>query len=156
MASGLHLLDTNILIALMTGRELGQYIDATYALRASKQRSLVCSVTHGELWALAHVNKFGEPKRQAIRDMLDSLVTIDIGNAAIVEAYVAVYAAFRDHPKGSRVNVGENDMWIAATARTAGAILLTTDKHFLPLFSGVVEGVHIPTTSRLAPSQPPT
>jgi tRNA(fMet)-specific endonuclease VapC len=110
---------------------------------------LVCSVTHGELWALAYANGFGEPKREAIRTMLDSLVTIDIGAEAVVDAYVKIYTVLRGHPKGARTNIGENDMWIAATARATGATLLTTDQHFVPLFTGTVQGVLIPTTSRL-------
>lgn len=149
MAAELYLLDTNVLIALMTGRDLGLYIDRTYSLRASRQRSLICSVSHGELRALAHVNGFGDAKREAIRTMLDSLITVDIGTDAIVDGYVKVYAALRGHPKGARTNIGENDMWIAATALAAGATLLTTDQHFLPLFTGVVKGIYIPTTSRL-------
>jgi hypothetical protein len=34
MAPPVYLLDTNILLALVRGKDLGQYIDATFHLRA--------------------------------------------------------------------------------------------------------------------------
>jgi hypothetical protein len=46
-------------------------------------------------------------------------------------------------------------MWIAAAARATDATLLTTDRHFIPLFPDTVRGAYIPLSSRL-PSDPPT
>lgn len=110
-------------------------------------------MSHGELWALAAVNRFGQPKRQVISTMMAAVVTVGIEDPAVIEAYVAVYSALRAHPKGSRTNVGENDMWIAAAARATDAMLLTTDQHFIPLFPDTVRGAYIPVSSKL-PSDP--
>jgi len=149
VALPLWLLDTTVLIALISGKALGQYIDATYQLRASPIRPLACIVSHGELWALARVNNFGEAKRAAIATMLANVVTVDISDESVVEAYVEVYAALRGAPGGSRTNVGENDLWIAAATRATAATLLTTDADFDPLFPGVIQRVYISRAMRL-------
>lgn len=151
MASPLWLLDTTVLIALTNGKALGQYIDATYHLRASPVRPLVCIVSHGELWALARVNGYGTAKRAAITITLTNVVTIDI-DQTVVDAYVEVYAALRRFPKGARTNVGENDLWIAAATRAAGATLLTTDTDFDPLSPDTIQRIYIPRTMRLPTS----
>jgi tRNA(fMet)-specific endonuclease VapC len=151
MSSGLYLLDTNVLVALINGKDLGRTIDATYGLRTSKVRPLVCIVSHGELWALARVNDFGDAKRAAIGEMLDSVVTIDISDDAVITSYAIIYEALRNYPKGARTNTGENDMWIAAATLAAGATLLTCDVHFDPLCPAVINRVYVPKHSRLGP-----
>ena len=75
--------------------------------------------------------------------MLDALVTIDISDALVVQSYAVVYEAFKRHPKGSRTNVGENDMWIAAATRATQATLLTLDAHFDALPRDVINRIHI-------------
>jgi predicted nucleic acid-binding protein len=155
MTGALYLLDTVVLVALINGKEIGRYIDLTYGLSASRVRPLACVVSHGELWAMARVNGFGEAKRAAIAAMLDvGVVTVDIGDEAVLEAYAEIYEALRNHPGGARTNVGENDMWIAAATRAAGATLLTMDRHFDALHPRVINRIYIPRDSRL-PSTPP-
>lgn len=139
MPAPLYLLDTGVLMALINGKELGERIDAAYGLRASPNRPLVCIVTHGELWALAEKNGFGEKKRDAIRGMLDHVVTVDVSDEAVIRAYAEVYAALHRHVKGSRTNIGENDMWIAACTRAVGATLLTHDAHFDALAPDIIQ-----------------
>jgi hypothetical protein len=53
MAAALYLLDTNILLALIRNGPLGQYIDATYALRNQASKPLIIAVTKGEIRSLA-------------------------------------------------------------------------------------------------------
>lgn len=56
------------------------------------------------------------------------MVTVELSQP-VIDAYVELdYAAFT-YPAGSR-DMGKNDLWIAATARAAGATLITTDKDF--------------------------
>ena len=139
----MYLLDTGVLLMLSNGKELGNRIDGAYGLRQSKDRPLVSVVSHGELRALARKNKVGERKQAALATLLDAMTTIDL-DSEVIEAYAEVYEALRSHPKGSQTNIGENDMWIAATARATGSTLLTLDQHFVPLFGAVVTGFYIP------------
>lgn len=148
----LHLLDTNVLLALIRGKALGRYIDASFNLRTQPQRPLVCIVSHGEIWALARQNRWGAAKRAALENMLNNLVPVDINHPAVIDAYVEIDDASRRQPKGA-VNMGKNDMWIAAVARVTGATLLTTDGDFDHLIPGVIQGVKIDPASKL-PSEP--
>ena len=127
------LLDTNVLLALIRGKALGRYIDVTHHLRSRLNRHLVCVVSHGEIWTLADQNGWGNDKRDALRVMLDNLVTVDISSQAVIDAYVDVVRAARSNPSGSQANRGENDFWIAAATRASEAVLLTTDLDFDPL-----------------------
>jgi tRNA(fMet)-specific endonuclease VapC len=89
-------------------------------------------VTHGELKVLAERNDWGAEKRNALAVALDNLVTVIIESEALVEAYVQVDRACRNNNGGSRT-LGQNDMWIAATALLSDLPLITTDKDFLAL-----------------------
>lgn len=143
MSDRLYLLDTSVVFALVRGKELGQSIDAMFGLSRIQVRPLVSIVTHGEIWVLAHRNRWGEAKREALRSALENLVTVDIHPPAVIEAYVEADLRSQDHPEGSR-NMGKNDLWIAACARAAGAHLLTNDQDFAHLFPDFVEGTVIP------------
>jgi predicted nucleic acid-binding protein len=129
------LLDTSVLLHLIRGRELGQYINVAFDLANVVHRPLVSIVTHGEVWVLADRNGWGEKKRDALTKMLDSLVTVDLDDQAILDAYVNVSRACRTAKGGARV-IGDNDLWIAATTQAADAVLLTTDRDFLHLHPG--------------------
>lgn len=143
MTAPLYLLDTSVLIALVRQGPLGEYIDTTYRLRATPFRPLVCAVTHGEAWTVAERLNWGAEKRQYLQEALDDVVTVDIHDKAVFENYVMVWRALREAPKGSRTNIGENDIWIAAVARTTNATLLTTDPDFDTLHPSVVTRVYI-------------
>ncbi len=151
MAGELYLLDTNILVVLNKGKALGTHIAATYGLTSKLNNACVCIVTHGELWALARVNDFGTAERESIETMLDALVTVDISDELVIESYAVIYEAFRRHPKGSRANVGENDMWIAAATRATQATLLTLDTHFDALPPDVINRIHISSKPPFGP-----
>src|SRR5438128_1595358 len=121
-----YLLDTNILVALIRGNELGQYIDSAYALKTNLTQSIISVVTVGEMYGLARKFGWGPAKILALRELLDELVWVDINQTQILEAYGEI-----DHATESAGRrMGQNDVWIAATARAAGFTLLTTDKDF--------------------------
>lgn len=61
--------------------------------------------------------------------MLDNLVTIDINDRTVLQAYVDVQRFSRQVQGGSR-ELKANDAWIAACAKAADATLLTTDADF--------------------------
>jgi tRNA(fMet)-specific endonuclease VapC len=152
MSAKPYLLDTSVLLHLIRGRDLGRFIKTKFELENPAYRPLVSIVTHGEIWALASRNRWGDDKRAALRLMLDNLVTIDLNDQAILDAYVGMDAACHAAPGGAR-NLGHNDLWIAATTRAADAVLLTTDRDFLYLHPDHCLVQYIDETSRLADSQ---
>ena len=113
MATPLFLLDTNIALALLRGKEDGRYLLEAFSLGDQIHRPLISIVSHGELLVIADRSKWGEAKLKALHDMLDQLVTIDLNDPAILEAYVAVQSDSRQVKGGSR-ELTANDAWIIA------------------------------------------
>ncbi|HMN41872.1 MAG TPA: type II toxin-antitoxin system VapC family toxin [Phycisphaerales bacterium] len=125
----LYLLDTGVVAALSWGGELADRIDKRTGIRASPVRPLVSIVTHGEVRTFVRGRKWGaEAEGKAIAS-LDSLVTVGIDDPLILDGY----AELKLFAKSNGRAIGDNDLWIAATARVGRAILLTTDKDFDPL-----------------------
>jgi tRNA(fMet)-specific endonuclease VapC len=121
-----YLLDTNILLALIRGKPLGRSIDSTYSLSSNLNQSVIPVVTVGEMYSLTRKLGWGAAKVQALRGLLDEVVWVDINDARILEAYGET-----DHLIESNGQpMGQNDLWIAATARATGFTLLTTDRDF--------------------------
>lgn len=151
MAAPLYLLDTNILVAYIRAGPLGQYIDATYSLRHQPNKPLISAVTKGEIRSLARQFGWGPAKRQALADLLQNeLVSIEIDQPAIMDAYEEIDHYSLTHPVGA-YNMGKNDLWIAATAKATGAVLLTTDLDFDHLNPTHIRHICIPTNSTLPP-----
>jgi predicted nucleic acid-binding protein len=100
-------------------------------------RHTVSIVTHGELKVLAERNGWGQEKREALTKALYNLVTVNIGGEPLVDAYVRVEEACRK-TQGSERIMGQNDMWIAATALLCGMPLITTDKDFKHLHGRLI------------------
>jgi len=133
-----YVLDTNVLLALIRGKELGRSIDEAYGLRANLQRHVVSIFSQAELWVLADTNSWSDAKRDAIRWMFENLVVLPVDGQDLIDAYVQVSRADADWWEGAR-NMGKNDIWIAATALQTGLPLLTTDKDFRFLNGGLIE-----------------
>jgi tRNA(fMet)-specific endonuclease VapC len=124
-----YVLDTSALLNLIRGKDLGQQIDQAFGLRGTTYRHTISIVTHGELKVLAERNNWGGPKRDALSTALDQLITVNLDTQAIIDAYVRVADACRNAPGGER-KMGQNDMWIAATALVCGLPIITTDEDF--------------------------
>jgi tRNA(fMet)-specific endonuclease VapC len=125
MAPRPYLLDTNILVHLIRQNELGRRINQSYHLTASLGRALISVVTVGELYRFGM--NWEKQKRDRLTELLDQIVWIDINNIEILEKFGELR-----HFLKSKV-VGDNDLWIAATACVTDSILLTCDKDFDPL-----------------------
>jgi tRNA(fMet)-specific endonuclease VapC len=143
----LYLLDTNVLLALHRGNQLGEYLNKTFELSDVINRPLISIVTHGEMWAMAQRNSWSSKKCDAVKQMLDQLVTLDLNDPEIIRSYVAVDQKNLTHPKGAR-NVSDNDKWIAACAIATHALLLTTDQDFLHLHPDVCQVHYVDPTSK--------
>jgi predicted nucleic acid-binding protein len=132
MSHGPFLLDTSILLQLVRDKDLGKRISAQFGLSDAVHRPLISVVTVGEIWALADQFSWGATKREFLTKVLSTLVILDINDQSVIDAYVEVDRACRKASGGAR-SLSKNDLWIAATAKAAGAVLLTTDKDFLVL-----------------------
>lgn len=126
-------LDTNVVLHLVRGNEFGRRIDASYGLQHRPYRPFVSIVTVGELLAFATRREWGPSRIAELNQLVNQLIVLDI-NRAIIERYAAIHAFL----VGSGKTVGDNDVWIAATAAATSALLITTDKDFDPL-----AGTHI-------------
>lgn len=121
-----YLLDTNILVALIRGKRLGERIDTRFKLRSGLSRCIISIVTVGECLALAKKLSWGAKKVHNLKKLLDEVPWVDINRTDILDSYAEIEDASR---KLGRV-MGKNDVWIAATARVTSSTLLTTDKDF--------------------------
>jgi predicted nucleic acid-binding protein len=111
---------------------LGKHLASTFGLLDALNRTLVSIVTHGELLVMADRNNWGREKLTTLQTMLDNVVTVDLNDRAILNAYVEVQRVSRAARAGSR-ELKANDAWIVACAKAAEATLVTTDKDFTHL-----------------------
>ncbi len=121
-----YILDTNILVHLIRGNALGKAIDTNFALSGSLSRCLICVVTVGEAYSLARKWSWGQKKIDQLKALLSQLVWIDINHPDILETY----GELDDISNRAGRSMGKNDLWIAATAKVSGTILLTLDGDF--------------------------
>src|SRR5262245_21101677 len=120
--SGLVLLDTNVLVHLVRGRDFGRAIDQSYGLRTRPDRPLISVVTVGEMLSLARLWKWGAQKQDRMLEVIREMVVVDINS----EPVLRYYAQFDHHLVERGQPIGQNDLWIAATTAATGATLLPT------------------------------
>jgi tRNA(fMet)-specific endonuclease VapC len=127
------LLDTNILVHYIRDNALARRIEATYSLRVQTPGPIISVVTEGEIESLALQLNWGAQRCRRLRDLLGRFISVPLDFAGVIEAY----ARISTHTRNAGVPMGDNDLWIAATAHATGARLLTTDKdfdHLVPMF----------------------
>lgn len=122
----LVLLDTNVVVHLARDSALGQRINQDYQLSERRVRPLISIVTVGELFAFARKRGWGDRKVEKLRDIVRALTVVDIRPQSVIERYAEIDA----YSESQGRKMGDNDIWIAATAAVAGAYLITTDKDF--------------------------
>lgn len=125
-AESLVLLDTSVLLHLLRNDAAGRWIDATYELTRRPERPLICEVTLGELLRIGARRTWGAARRQALGLWRQHLVVMPIGREPVLAAY-AELGAFAEAAGRA---LSDNDVWIAACAHVADAVLLTTDRDF--------------------------
>lgn len=138
----LILLDTNILIHLLRGKDIGTAIENRYGLLARPERPLISIVTVGEALKFAEHRKWGERKKTALQMLLQEFIIVDIDDAVILNQYATIGA----HLESNGKRIQHNDVWIAATAAAKRAVLLTTDTDFDRLHPLHIEREFIDTT----------
>ncbi len=123
------LLDTNILVHLLRGQAAGTWIDESFQLRKRPYRPLVSVISVGEILALAEKWDWGPRRRQEIDSLLATLTILDIRHQEILQRY----AIFSTRWERAGLRMEQNDLWIAASAGSVNAVLLTTDDDFKKL-----------------------
>ena len=84
-------------------------------------------MVEGELLAFARYRGWPQATLDQLERLLSELVRVDAGPPEIVAAYAELHC---EATRGGRPK-GENDLWIAATAKAANAALYTCNgKHF--------------------------
>ena len=131
-SGALILLDTNILVYLIRDRAIGQKIVADHALQDRTEKPLISIITVGEARALARKLAWGPAKRRSLADLIANLVIVHPQQGEIVERYAEIDFYCEKELKPARP-MGQNDMWIAASAAALDAYLLTADTDFLRL-----------------------
>lgn len=139
-AGGLILLDTSVLVQLLRGSPLGKTIQEEQGLDTLLEKPIVSIITHGEILALARKWNWGPKGIARVDELVSSLVVADIRPRPVVEQYAAISAFCQANGKA----VGQNDMWIAATASAHGATLITTDKDFDALEPRFLKRIYYP------------
>lgn len=124
------LLDTNLLIIYAREGEPSRRLEAQLGLQAGRAQGLISVVTFGEAIAFALKNNWGPKRRQTLVELIRTkLIPIDINRPEILEAYADIDHFSEKVSKPARP-LGQNDMWIAATAHVLDCELVTTDKDF--------------------------
>ena len=86
-------------------------------------------VSRAEALVFAARNGWGDDKKKTLEDMLASCTEVPVDHPAVLDAYAECHLRLRQQKKSANI-MGPHDKWIAATARVAGAPLLSTDKDF--------------------------
>lgn len=120
------LLDTNIILHLARHDALSVWLAAEYTLNGNKPAPLISVVTDGELRALALAFGWGAARHQVLTNLVAALTVVPLDYPGLLDAYARLDVASQRHGR----KMGQNDLWIAATAHVTGATLLTTDKDF--------------------------
>lgn len=118
--------DTNILVHHARNSSLYQRIAAQFGLLSNNSKPLLSVVALGEIKSLTEQLGWGNARKQRVDDFIAQCAIVQLNYPGLIEAYVAADVESRRVGR----KMGDNDLWIAATARVMGAILLTTDKDF--------------------------
>jgi predicted nucleic acid-binding protein len=145
-------LDTNVLVHWLRQNQTGIQLRDSFRLHERTDRPIYSTIVEGELRALARVWNWGAGKLERLDELLAELVRVDAGLPDVVRAYAEIYAA--DQAGGHKT--GQNDMWIAATTKAAGAVLLSCDRDCLWMNVGLVGVVYVPTVKASAPPNNPS
>ena len=118
-------LDTSILVHSVRQNRVWQRIQAEHNLVVIEPKPIVSVVSHGEIRALSLRHDWGERKLDRMEFSLEFFNSYQI-DERVIEQYAAL-----DHRSIQLGRaIGDNDLWIAATAAVTGSTLLTTDRDF--------------------------
>ena len=117
------LLDANIVIHLLRMDATGRRIQAQHSFTDRHERPILSSVVEAEVLAFTRYREWGEKRTKQLRTFLREFLRVDVGSPPVVQAYVDLYC--EAHRAGRYQHFRQNDLWIAATAHAAGAVVYT-------------------------------
>lgn len=120
------LLDSNIFVHLVRDDVVGKRLKTDRQLLMRDVIPAYCIVTEGEIRSLAYQFNWGSEKVDRMRYLLEYFRRIPIETPEVIEAYAVLDA----DSKSRGINMGKNDLWIAAVAHVTGFDLVTTDQDF--------------------------
>lgn len=130
-----YVVDTNIVLYSLVNDRFGIFFEENFLTEGNTL--IISVVTEGELKSLAKQRKWGERRIRNLNWTLEKYIIYPVkveslvNNYAIIDAYSQSKLVNNPLPKGITArNMGKNDLWIAATAYTINAKLVTTDKDF--------------------------
>ena len=129
-------LDTGIILHYVRQSDLSQKIESELNLLSQNVVPVVASVSIGEIKGFVQRGLWGEKKIKRLKSLISKIVVIDI--TAEDEQLMKSYATLWNYSKnnlpgdklGKSIGIGQNDVWIAALAKTANADLVTIDGDF--------------------------
>lgn len=142
-----YFLDTNLILGYARRSSVAKAVTKILDLTDDNE-VFVSVVSTGELWSIANQSNWGGSRRHDLSRLLTVYQRADINNDELIQRYADIDAFSQNklagNPLGTSArNMGKNDLWIAASASLAGAILITTDKDFDHLHGQFVEVIWI-------------
>ena len=129
-SSDVLLLDTNILVIYARAGEPYRRLEAQLGLRDGRIQGMISIITLGEILAFARKRDWGQRRHDELMELVRSkLAPVDINRPEILAAYADIDHYSEQVVKPARP-MGQNDLWIAATAHVLDCELITTDKDF--------------------------
>jgi tRNA(fMet)-specific endonuclease VapC len=130
-----YLLDTNIILRLLQSNKKSAQISNKFDLFSPQNTMMVSVVTVGELKSFALRNNWKEKKINEMTILVEKMLVIGIHNQLIFDKYAEIDTFSREKLSNhfvsdTAINMGKNDLWIAATAAAYNLTLLTTDNDF--------------------------
>ena len=120
-----YLLDTSAFTGLM---KEDPHVRAWLSALNPEDHVVICTIVEGEV--IYGIAKLTEGKRRSeLREKAHTLFEAIPCEAVPVSA-ASHYAEIKLHRQRSGLTLDENDLWIAATARSLGAVLVTRDSDF--------------------------
>lgn len=143
------LLDTSVILHYMRGDSTFQKIEEEHNLLTDPSCIiLISAISIGEIEGFFLRRGYGPKQTDRWKYLLEKSITlsIDAKDDGLMKAFAEIQAySQNNHPSlnpGKSRTIGQNDLWIAATAHAVGATLLTKDsdfEHFSEVFFKVIK-----------------
>lgn len=121
----IYLLDTTAFSALM---RRATNVRTRLANLGSSDRVLICTITRGEI--LYGLTRLAEGKRRKDLEAEATKLFNELECVPVPETAADHYANVKSAAQKQGTPLDENDLWIAATALSLSAVLVTTDTDF--------------------------
>ncbi len=130
-----YVLDTNIILGYLREAPYAAYAEKKFNVSDPTNFVVISIVTVAEMYSLAFRLKWGEKKKRTLEELIRKFPWVDINQDQILNRFAEIDAySLSQHPtkklNHSARPMGDNDLWIAATASALKADLLTSDHDF--------------------------